>query len=85
MKTPEQIFDEIDNDPNFIGCHRRIIAIECMKRFGLQCWIDSSDYCAPYLTTFYYDDHKRTFDKWMQNLYLNQIAKQAQENGEYES
>lgn len=42
MKTPEQIFDEIDNDPKFVGSHKRIIAIECMKRFGLHCWIDQA-------------------------------------------
>ena len=71
MKTPEQIFDEIDDDPGFIGCHRRIVAIECMKRFGLQCWNQGRYKFAP-----------DTFPLYLKDLYLNEIAKQAQDDGE---
>ena len=89
MKTPEEIYEEVWSGqlhkftiPKFDDVRVKEIAIECMKRFGFQCWLDS--------TKTWYEDgclneraERKLFNRYLQNLYLNQIAKQAQDDGDY--
>jgi hypothetical protein len=84
MKTPDQIYLDVENDPECDGLSRGMIAIECMKRFGFQCWmaclIDLGDgYEYPGQSEI----EREYFDDYLKDLYLNEIAKQAQGDGEY--
>jgi predicted Zn-ribbon and HTH transcriptional regulator len=89
MKTPEEILKaaQLKEWPHWPGITERLtaidreIVIEAMKEFGRQAWIK----CA---FTFDAADDRATesisYNEWLQSLYLNQIAKDAQERGEYE-
>ena len=81
MKTPEEILLDVWEKTG-VEKGWDTIAIEAMKEFGRQAWIKcasgferSGPDCAE---SFLYD-------RYLQDLYLNQIAKDSQERGEYEA
>jgi hypothetical protein len=87
MKTPEEILRDqyfrdnpgaIEYNPTYWHSTNIIAA---MKEFGRQAWIK----CA---FTFDAADDRATestsYNEWLQDLYLNQMAKDAQERGDYE-
>jgi len=81
MKTPEEIFQELlfeQRGYTIIDKRTRLLITEAMKRFGLQCWLASTE--LPIVGEW--STETEYFNRYLQNLYLNQIAKQAQENGE---
>ena len=80
MKTPEEFYFEVLNSPEFKDKDLREVRYEAMKRFGLQCWVASTELSSIDETS---DTERGHFNRYLQNLYLNQIAKQAQENGDY--
>ena len=87
MKTPEEIYDEAWNELEFSHSKSKPIALEAMKRFGYQCWIDSAqDFAVSLGSRMKREDRiiadKPRFKKYLKDLYLNEIAKQAQDDGE---
>jgi hypothetical protein len=90
MKTPEEILRTVKMKeyPYFEGIREddlspigRVLVIEAMKEFGRQVWLR----CASgFEEAGPVGRESVLYDDYLNDLYLNQIAKDSQERGEYE-